>query len=140
MELEAARAAEARLLEELRELPAGEAALEGVPALLRRRVVRVVAVVEPLAELCGRGEVSERGRRGKGKGDVPGLLRTSYASFTAAIFASLPPLSGWAVRTALRLGEGESSEEERIYARGRCTHYAFLIVFASASRATPSTL
>ncbi len=34
---------------------------------------------------------------------LPGLLSTSYASFTAAIFASLPPLSGWAVIAALRL-------------------------------------
>ena len=70
MELEAARAAEARLLEELRELPAGEAALEGVPALLRRGVVRVVAVVEPLAELWGRvhwGEPDEQGKGGMGR-------------------------------------------------------------------------
>ena len=34
---------------------------------------------------------------------APGSLSTSYASLTAAIFASLPPLSGCAVRTALRL-------------------------------------
>ena len=52
LELEAAVAAAAAeaLLEELRE-PAREAALEGVATLLRSRVVRVVAVVEPLTEL-----------------------------------------------------------------------------------------
>ena len=51
LELEAAVAATTEaLLEELCE-PAGEAALEGVATLLRSRVVRVVAVVEPLTEL-----------------------------------------------------------------------------------------
>ena len=51
LELEATVAAAAEaLLEELRE-PAREAALEGVATLLRSRVVRVVAVVEPLTEL-----------------------------------------------------------------------------------------
>ena len=53
MELEAARAAEAGLLEELRELRAAGPAGERLPALLRHRVVRVLAVVEPRAELCG---------------------------------------------------------------------------------------
>ena len=54
LELEAAVAAEP-LLEELGELAGGEAARERVPALLRGRVVRVVAVVVPLPELCGMG-------------------------------------------------------------------------------------
>lgn len=36
-------------------------------------------------------------------GVAPGLLRTSYASLTVAIFASDPPLSGCAVMAALRL-------------------------------------
>lgn len=55
VELEAAarEVERAAILEELVE-PAVETALEGVSALLRRRVVRVVAVVEPLAQLCNR--------------------------------------------------------------------------------------
>ncbi len=55
-EVEAAAAAgeatEAAALEELGELPREAAALERLPALLR--VVRVVAAVIPLAELCAR--------------------------------------------------------------------------------------
>ena len=56
-ELEAAASPSAReaveaLLEEVRELAGETALLERVPALLRHRVVRVVAVVVPLAELC----------------------------------------------------------------------------------------
>lgn len=52
VELEAAarEVERAAMLEELVE-PAVEPALEGVPALLGRRVVRVVAVVEPLPQL-----------------------------------------------------------------------------------------
>ena len=50
-ETAAAAAAEA-LLEELRELRAARPARERLPALLRHRVVRVLAVVEPRAELC----------------------------------------------------------------------------------------
>ena len=109
VELEAAAAAAAgEAVEELRE-PAGEAALERVPALLRHRVVRVVAVVEPLAELCAcmykRQDDDERECMScaNTRGYAPGSLSTSYASLTAAIFASLPPLSGCAVNTALRL-------------------------------------
>lgn len=50
MELEPAPArARARVLEELREGVPALALLEGVPALLRHRVVRVLAVVEALA-------------------------------------------------------------------------------------------
>lgn len=53
VELEAAarEVERAAMLEELVEA-AVETTLEGVPALLRGRVVRVVAVVEPLPQLC----------------------------------------------------------------------------------------
>lgn len=53
VELEAAarEVERAAMLEELVEA-AVEAALEGVSALLGGRVVRVVAVVEPLPQLC----------------------------------------------------------------------------------------
>ena len=61
----ATTAAEA-LLEELRELRAGPA-WERLPALLRHRVVRVLAVVEACAELCGSGCVrrDERWKMGE---------------------------------------------------------------------------
>lgn len=84
-------------------------------ALLRRLVVRVVAVVKALPQLYARSAWATAH-----KPDAPGLDKTSYASFTAAILASEPPLSGCAVRAALR--------------------NAFLIVLVSASRATLSTL
>jgi hypothetical protein len=43
------------------------------------------------------------GAEGKTEKKVPGFERTSYASLTAAIFCSEPPLSGCAVFAAVRL-------------------------------------
>ena len=60
-------AAEA-LLEELRErLPARGPAREWLPALLRHRVVWILAVVEPRAELCGGNIVNVRRRKQGGE-------------------------------------------------------------------------
>lgn len=70
-------------------------------------------------------------------GILPGLLRTSYASLTVAILASDPPLSGCAVMAALRLQKLLHEDDKN---RHKNTHKAFLIVFESASRDTPSTL
>ena len=74
---------------------------EGVALALRLRVVRVVAVVEPLAKLWARpeGGVSQRDVRNceyaENRGCSPGFEMTSYASLSAAILASEPPsLSG----------------------------------------------
>ena len=68
VELEAAATGEA--VEELREV-AGEATLERVPALVRHRVVGVVAVVEALPEL-GVGE------------DLVGFVDSGHFGFGAA--------------------------------------------------------
>lgn len=56
----------------------------------------------------GSGERKGEERR---EGDAPGFDNTSYASFTVAIFASLPPLSGCAVITALRLSYTNESRD-----------------------------
>ena len=93
-------------LEELRKRMPARAPRERmcVPALARRLVVGVIAVVETLTEFCVcAGKVSRGRGKGRKKCGVPGLFKTSYASLTAAIFASLPPLSGWAVIAAFRL-------------------------------------
>ena len=50
VELEATAATREALLEELREAARERSALERVPALVRRRIVGIVAVVVPLAE------------------------------------------------------------------------------------------
>lgn len=88
----AAAAAEA-LLEELRELRATGPAGERLPALLRHRVVRVLAVVEPCAELCGveREGGSQRGVDGCGEGrtwiaeHLVGLVDRGHLRLAAAL-------------------------------------------------------
>jgi hypothetical protein len=90
----------AALLEERKRIPA---LLERVPS---RAVVRVVAVVEALSQFWRAMRQFVRvggGAEGRMEKKVPGFERTSYASFTAAIFCSEPPLSGWAVFAAVRL-------------------------------------
>ena len=78
MELKPALARAPALLEELRKRMLSRE--ERVAAVRRHGVVRVFAAVEAAAEVCRGWVVSvvfRRRRKGRGKGNVPGLLSTS---------------------------------------------------------------
>ena len=82
----AATTAEA-LLEELRELRAAGTAGERLPALLCHWVVRVLAVVEPRAELCEESDgVGRYGQRRTWVAEhLVGFVDRSHLRFAAAL-------------------------------------------------------
>jgi hypothetical protein len=98
--LEALR--EAALLEE--ERLSAAVVRKGVPTVSARRVVRVVAVIIPLPQFCIISSLSRTHReRRQLVSCSPWLLKTSYASFKAAICSSVPPTSGCTVFAFVRL-------------------------------------
>lgn len=140
LERSTARARPARLEEDRLAACTAETSA-GEPAATRGRVVRVIAGIEACAEFCRvarewnvrrrkRGKqsiekVSASSPRANARTDVnaPGLLSTSYASFSCAIFSSLPPsLSGCALSVAFRLRMGErvsGTSERKVRRRAR---------------------